>query len=271
MGVSGANFVVADSGMIALTTNEGNGRLCTTLPKIHVAVTGIEKVIPRMQDLAVLWPVLSTAGTGQAVTVYNTLVGPRLPHEVDGPEEFHVVLLDNGRSELLADPEQRDALHCIRCGACLNVCPVYRTIGGHAYGTTYQGPIGSVLTPHFRGLKDFQHLPSASSLCGACSDACPVKIDLHHHLLHNRRNAVNEGERPWAERLGFKAWRWGMAGAARFGLLGAAARLGLRVAQAIGLSGTALDPTGPWSKNHADLKVPKKSFRTLWKEEHGGH
>ncbi|MBS1853565.1 MAG: iron-sulfur cluster-binding protein [Acidobacteria bacterium] len=271
MGVSGANFVVADSGMIALTTNEGNGRLCTSFPKVHVAVTGIEKVIPRMQDLATLWPVLSTAGTGQAVTVYNTLVGPRLPHEVDGPEEFHVVLLDNGRSELLADPEQRDALHCIRCGACLNVCPVYRTIGGHAYGTTYQGPIGSVLTPHFRGLKDFQHLSSASSLCGACSDACPVKIDLHHHLLHNRRNAVKEGERPWAERLAFKAWRWGMAGATRFGWLGAVARFGLRAAQSVGLSGTALDPAGPWSKNHADLTVPKKSFRALWKEEHGGH
>ncbi|MGZ4814619.1 MAG: lactate utilization protein B, partial [Terriglobales bacterium] len=169
MGISGANFLVADAGVVAISTNEGNGRLCTTLPKIHVVVTGIEKVIPRMRDLGILWPTLATAGTGQSVTTYNTLIGgPRTSDEIDGPEEFHVVLVDNGRSELLADLEQRDALRCIRCGACLNACPVYRNIGGHTYATTYQGPIGSVLTPHFRG-HEFDHLSYASTLCGNCT------------------------------------------------------------------------------------------------------
>jgi L-lactate dehydrogenase complex protein LldF len=270
MGISGANFLVADSGMVALTTNEGNGRLCTTLPRIHVAVTGIEKVIPRLEDLAVLWPVLSTAGTGQPLTCYNTLVGgPRGPNEVDGPEEFHVVLLDNGRSELLADVEQRDVLYCIRCGACLNVCPVFRTIGGHTYGTTYQGPIGSVLTPHLRGIKEFQHLSSASSLCGACTETCPVQIDLHHHLLHNRRNAVQTANRSWSEGMGFKLWRWTVLKSWRFTLSGALVRIALRWISALGLSNTALDPSRAWTKDRAALRVPAKSFRALWKESDG--
>ena len=207
--------------MIAITTNEGNADLGMSLPRIHVAIAGIEKVIPRLEDLAVLWPVLATSGTGQPITCYNTLIGgPRAPNEPDGPEEFHVVLLDNGRSELLADAEQRDVLNCIRCGACLNACPVFRTVGGHTYGTTYPGPIGSVLTPHLRGLDQFQHLSYASSLCGACTDACPVKIDLHHHLLHNRRNAVNEAHRPWSERIAFRLFRWTAMSAARFSFLG---------------------------------------------------
>lgn len=272
MGISGANFLVADSGMIAITTNEGNGRLCTTLPRIHVAVAGIEKVIPRLEDLAVLWPVLATAGTGQHVACYNTLIGgPRQPNEVDGPEEFHVVLLDNGRSELLADPEQREVLHCIRCGACLNVCPVYRTVGGHTYGTTYQGPIGSVLTPHLRGLNEFQHLSYASSLCGACTDTCPVKINLHHHLLHNRRNAVRAGDRPLIERFGFKVWRWMMMaprGYAAFGWMG---RTTLRVMRRLGLEGTILDPLRPWTKDRALPRIPGKSFRALWRERREGN
>ena len=265
MGISGANFLVADAGMIALTTNEGNGRLCTSVPRIHVALAGIEKVIPRLQDLALFWPVLATAGTGQPITCYNTLIGgPRKSNEIDGPEEFHVVLLDNGRSELLADVEQRDVLHCIRCGACLNVCPVFRTVGGHTYGTTYPGPIGSVLTPHLRGIDEFHHLSYASSLCGACTDACPVKIDLHHHLLENRRNAVDHSARPWPERMGFKIWQWTMQSAARLRIVGGLARMALRITQGLGLDGTVLDPMGPWSKNHAAPLVPKKSFRALW-------
>lgn len=211
MGVTGANFLVADTGMVALSTNEGNGRLSVSLPRIHVAVTGIEKLIPRLEDLALMWPVLATAGNGQAVTVYNTLIGgPRRDGEMDGPEEFHVVLLDNGRTHLLADAEQRDALYCIRCGACLNACPVYRNIGGHAYGTTYQGPIGSVITPHLRDARDWSHLPYASSLCGACSDVCPVRIDIHHHLLHNRRNAVQHKFDNPLQRFAFQAWLWAM-------------------------------------------------------------
>src|SRR5580658_757586 len=272
MGITGANFLVADAGMIALTTNEGNDRLCTSIPRIHVAIAGIEKVIPRLQDLALFWPVLATAGTGQPITCYNTLIGgPRQENELDGPEEFHVVLLDNGRSELLADAEQRDVLHCIRCGACLNACPVFRTVGGHAYGTTYQGPIGSVLTPHLRGIDEFQHLSYASSLCGACTDVCPVKIDLHHHLLENRRDAVRSADRPFTERIGFKIWRWTMQSARRFELLGWLARAAMRVAHGMRLEGTPLDPLGPWSKNHASPVGPKKSFRALWGRANGGN
>ena len=153
---------------------------------------------------------LATAGAGQPMTCYNTMYsGPRQPGEADGPEEWHVVLLDNRRTELLADAEQRDALHCIRCGACLNVCPIFRNVGGHTYGTTYSGPIGSVITPHLRGLQDWKHLSNASSLCGACTEACPVKIDLHHHLLQNRRNAAT-GKPASLERLAYRTlWRGG--------------------------------------------------------------
>jgi L-lactate dehydrogenase complex protein LldF len=270
MGISGANFLVADSGMMALTTNEGNGRLGTSLPRIHVAVAGIEKVIPRMEDLAVIWPAIARSAVGQPIACYNTLIGgPRAPHETDGPEEFHLVLLDNGRSELLADPEQREVLHCIRCGACLNVCPVFRKIGGHSYGTVYGGPIGSVLMPHLGGLNKFQHLSFASSLCGACTDACPVKIDLHHHLLQNRRNAVQSADRPPSERAAFGLWGWAMTGSRRFAFFGAAARALLRAAYALGLARTPLDPLRPWTKVHAPPDIPAKSFRELWKEQRG--
>ena len=191
IGISGANFGIAETGMISITENEGNARLTTALPKVHVALMGIEKILPKLSDLALFLPLLATAGTGQQITCYNSLIGgPRQADEADGPEEFHLVLLDNNRTQLLADAEQRDALHCIRCGACLNACPIFRNVGGHTYATTYQGPIGSVITPHLRGLMEWKHLSYASSLCGACTEVCPVKIDLHHHLLHNRRNAV---------------------------------------------------------------------------------
>ncbi|MBZ5647627.1 MAG: iron-sulfur cluster-binding protein [Acidobacteriia bacterium] len=270
MGISGANFLVADAGLIAITTNEGNGRLCTSIPRIHVAMTGIEKIIPRLQDLATLWPVLATAGTGQPITCYNTLIGgPRRPGEADGPEEFHVVLVDNGRSELLADPEQREVLHCIRCGACLNACPVFRSVGGHTYGTIYPGPIGSVLTPHLRGLEEFQHLSYASSLCGGCTEVCPVRIDLHHHLLHNRRNAIRAGTHPGRERLAFKFWRWTMMDASRFRVLGGLARTALRIIHGLGLSGSVLDPLRPWTKRRAPMPIPPASFRSLWRKSNG--
>lgn len=270
MGITGANFLVADSGMVAITTNEGNADLGITLPKIHVVLSGIEKIVPRMEDLAILWPVLASSGTGQPITCYNTLVGgPRGAEELSGPDEFHVVLLDNGRSELLGDPEQRDVLHCIRCGACLNACPIYRHVGGHTYATTYQGPIGSVITPHLRGLNEFQHLSQASSLCGACTEACPVKIDLHHHLLHNRRNAVDRVHRLWRERIAFKLWRWSMMSAPRFGFLGSLGRGALRFLYALGLEGTPLDPLHAWTKDRAAPPIPTASFRALWREYHG--
>jgi L-lactate dehydrogenase complex protein LldF len=266
MSITGANFLVADAGMVALTTNEGNAELGIDLSNIHVVLTGIEKIVPRLQDLATLWPVLATSGAGQPITCYNTLVGgPRGAHESDGPKEFHVVLLDNGRSELLADVEQRDVLNCIRCGACLNVCPIFRTVGGHAYGTTYQGPIGSVLTPHLRGLHEFQHLSYASSLCGACTDACPVKIDLHHHLLHNRRNAVGAGERPRSEKMAFKAWRWSMMGSGRFAFASRLGRSLLRVMYRMGAEGTVFDPLRAWTKVRSAPEIPKQSFREIWR------
>lgn len=270
MGITGANFLVAEAGMISITTNEGNARLCTALPRIHVAVTGIEKVIPRLEDLAVLWPVLATSGTGQPITCYNTLVGgPRSRGESDGPEEFHVVLVDNGRSELLRDLEQREVLHCIRCGACLNACPVFRTVGGHTYGTIYPGPIGSVLTPHLRGIEEFQHLSYASSLCGGCTEVCPVKIELHHHLLHNRRNAIEANTHPWRERAAFRLWRWTMLDAQRFRLLGGLARAALRTLYGLGLEGSRLDPLRRWTKGRAAPTIPRKSFRALWREGNG--
>jgi len=270
MGISGANFIIADAGMLTITTNEGNGRLCTSVPRIQVALTGIEKVIPRLQDLATLWPTLATAGTGQPITCYNTLLGgPRRAGEVDGPEEFHVVLVDNGRSELLADLEQREILHCIRCGACINACPVFRNIGGHAYGVTYPGPIGSVLEPHLRGLKEYQHLSFASSLCGACTDVCPVHIELHHHLLHNRRNAIHGGTHSASERLGMKLFRWMMTSARRFRFFGWLGRMALRVIHGLGLEGTALDPMRPWTKDRAAPAMPHESFRYLWRKQNG--
>lgn len=281
MGITGANFLVADSGAVAVTTNEGNADLGMILPRIHVVLTGIEKVIPHLDDLALMWPLLSTSGTGQAITCYNTLIaGARNANETSGPEEFHVVLLDNGRTQLLADPEQREVLHCIRCGACLNACPVFRTIGGHTYGTTYSGPIGSVLSPHLLGLNEFQHLSYASSLCGACTEVCPVKIELHRHLLHNRRNAVDPSERPEiakgakpetaerspAERFGFALWRWTMMSSRRFAALGLAGRGVLRLLYLLGLENTPFDPLRAWTRNRAAPHIPAKSFRALWKE-----
>jgi len=270
MGISGANFIIADAGMVTITTNEGNGRLSTSVPRIHVALTGIEKVIPRLQDLATLWPTLATTGTGQPITCYNTLMGgARRAGEVDGPEEFHVVLVDNGRSELLADLEQREILHCIRCGACINACPVFRNIGGHAYGVTYPGPIGSVLEPHLRGLKEYQHLSFASSLCGACTDVCPVHIELHHHLLHNRRNAIHEGTHSASERLGIKLFRWTLMSPGRFRFFGSLGRTALRVIHGMGLEGTVLDPMRPWTKDRAAPAMPRESFRDLWRKQNG--
>jgi len=208
IGITGGNFLVADVGGVALTENEGNARLSVSFPKIHIAIVGIEKMIPSMADLDLFWPLLATSGTGQQVTVYNTiLTGPRQEDERDGPGEMIVILLDNGRSKLLGDPEKRQALNCIRCGACLNACPVYRNIGGHSYGTTYSGPIGSVISPQYLGLSEYKHLSYASSLCGGCTAVCPVKIDLHSLLLLNRRQSVQEGLNNGWEKAGFQVWK----------------------------------------------------------------
>jgi L-lactate dehydrogenase complex protein LldF len=211
VGVTGANFLVADIGGIALTENEGNGLMSVSFPKTHIVIVGFEKIIPSMKDFDLFWPLLATHGTGQNMTVYNTIItGPRQENETDGPEEMYVVILDNGRTELLVQPEQRRALSCIRCGACLNGCPIYKNIGGHAYGTTYSGPIGSVITPYMRGMQDFKHLSFASSLCGKCTEVCPVRINLHHLLLFNRRDSIHHGYTKKMDKISMSVWKFAM-------------------------------------------------------------
>ncbi|MBV8215852.1 MAG: iron-sulfur cluster-binding protein [Verrucomicrobia bacterium] len=264
MGITGANFAVAETGMISITENEGNARLTSALPKTHVVLLGIEKILPRLADLSLFLPMLATAGTGQQLTCYNSLVGgPRSLEEIDGPEEMHVVLLDNGRTRLLADAEQRDSLRCIRCGACLNVCPIFRNVGGHAYGTTYQGPIGSVITPHLRGLQSWQHLSQASSLCGACTETCPVKIDLHHHLLQNRRNGVAEKGSPF-QQIGFKAFAFVVNRPRLFGFAVQAMKCFAPLQRLF--DATPADPVWPWTKSRVLPSFARKSFRDLWKQ-----
>ena len=258
VGVTGGNFLIADTGAVAVTENEGNARLSATFPRTHIAIVGIEKVIPRLEDLDLFWPLLSTSGTGQQVTVYNTIyTGPRQPLEKDGPEEMVVILLDNGRTNLLAQPDKREALHCIRCGACLNVCPVYKNIGGHTYETTYSGPIGSVISPHLSGLAENKHLSYASSLCGACTSVCPVKINIHNLLLKNRQQSVQEGLEEREERRAIYFWKRAMLSRRLLNLLPARAK-NWALFRMLTLVG--------WSKRREALEVAPKSFNKLWRE-----
>src|SRR4051812_22750715 len=263
IGFPGANFAIAETGMISTTENEGNARLTAALPKTMITLLGIEKILPRLEDLALFLPLLATAGAGQTITCYNSMYGgPRQPGETDGPDEYHVVLLDNHRTRLLADAEQRDALHCIRCGACLNVCPIYKNVGGHTYGTTYSGPIGSVITPHLRGLQDWKHLSSASSLCGACTETCPVKINLHHHLLQNRRNSMQQ--QPNApEKLAFSAFSY----VANSPFLWSLITKGARVLQTFHplVKGGKMDPAKAWTQTRELPPVAKQSFKEYWR------
>jgi L-lactate dehydrogenase complex protein LldF len=228
LGISGANFAVAETGTVVLVTNEGNGRMVTSLPRVHVAVMGVEKVIPSMTDLAVFLAILAKSATGQKLSVYTSLVnGPRRGGELEGPDEFHLVLLDNGRVRQIAGP-LRESLNCLRCGACLNVCPVYRQIGGHAYGYTYPGPIGILLTAMLNGTESVKDLAHASSLCGACAEACPVRIDIPRMLIELRKDVAEAHIAPWPERLVFRAFAWLLRHPALYRL---SARLG-RLAQA---------------------------------------
>ena len=258
IGVTGANFIIADVGAIAVTENEGNARLSASWPKTHIVIVGIEKMIPSINDLGLFWPLLATYGTGQQVTVYNSIIaGPRQEGESDGPEEMYVILLDNGRTDLLANAKSREALYCIRCGACLNACPIYKNIGGHAYDTTYSGPIGSVITPHLRGMHDYKHLSYASSLCGNCTEVCPVKINLHELLLENRKESVELGEANFAEKFAWKVWKQ--------------TSMNRRLMN----QGTAPIKNWMinkmfkgWSHQRAPLEFPTQTFNQLWKEGH---
>ena len=256
IGVTGANFIISDIGGIAVTENEGNARLSCAFPKTHIAIVGIEKMIPSITDLGLFWPLLSTFGTGQKVTVYNTIVtGPRQANETDGPDEMYVILLDNGRTNILQNPKTRESLYCIRCGACLNACPVYKNIGGHAYGATYSGPIGSVITPHLQGMADFKHLSYASSLCGNCTEVCAVKINLHELLLENRKESVEEGLATFSEKMAWKIWK---IASLKRGLMNMGnGNLKNKVVNGL-FKG--------WKQHRSELDFSKKTFNELWKE-----
>jgi L-lactate dehydrogenase complex protein LldF len=259
VGVTGANFIIADIGGIAITENEGNARLSCSMPKTHIVVAGIEKVIPSINDLFLFWPLLATYGTGQRITVYNTIVaGPRQAKEVDGPDEMYVILLDNGRTNILANEKARESLYCIRCGACLNACPVYKNIGGHSYEATYSGPIGSVITPHLKEMNEWKHLSYASSLCGNCTEVCAVKINLHELLLENRHEAVDEGNSSFAERTGWKFWKQAML---RRSMMNMGSRKIKNWVVNTLLKG--------WKEHRSPMEFPKKSFNQMWKEKYG--
>lgn len=258
IGITGANFIISDIGAIAVTENEGNARLSCAWPKTHIVITGIEKIIPSVTDLALFWPLLATYGTGQKITVYNTIVtGPKQENEVDGPEEMYVILLDNGRTNILANEKQRESLYCIRCGACLNACPVYKNIGGHTYEATYSGPIGSVITPHLKDIGEWKHLSYASSLCGNCTEVCAVKINLHELLLENRHEAVEEKQGNFTEKMGWKMWKVAML---RRGFMNmGSGKMKNWVVNRL-LKG--------WTKHRGKMEFPQKSFNQMWKEKY---
>jgi L-lactate dehydrogenase complex protein LldF len=265
LGITGANFAVAETGTIVLVTNEGNARLTTTCPRIHVALVGIEKVLPRLVDLPVFLKLLARAATGQTLSVYTTLItGRRRQGEIDGPEQFHVILLDNGRSRVLATPF-RESLQCIRCGACLNACPVYRRIGGHAYGGVYSGPIGSILTPLYDSLGENPHLPHASSLCGACQTACPVRINIPHMLI-GLRELQHRVKRRRGEELAYWAWKEVLRRPWLYRVALRAARLVTRFLAKDGWISSLPGPAGGWTATR-DFPAPApRSFRERWKE-----
>jgi L-lactate dehydrogenase complex protein LldF len=275
MGISGGNLGVAETGSVCLVTNEGNGRLTTTAPRIHVALMGIERIVPTMADLGTVLRVLARSATGQPLSVYtNVITGPRRADaagegEPDGPDEVHVVLVDNGRSSLVGT-DLAEILYCIRCGACLNACPVYQAIGGHAYGSVYPGPVGAVLTPALRGLGVFGELPQASSLCGACREVCPVRIDIPRMLLTLRARTVEE--------VGQPAWittglRWYSRLATRPRLFAMAGRITARLSRAIARGGWIRRLPGPlrrWTMHRDFPAMPAQSFQAAWKARKAG-
>jgi L-lactate dehydrogenase complex protein LldF len=274
IGISGANFLVADSGAVVIIENEGNARLTTSAPKVHIAVAGIEKVIPRAQDVSTFLKLLARSATGQLLSVYSSfLSGPRRPGEVDGPEEFYVVLVDNGRTKLLPDRGKRQSLYCIRCGACLNTCPVYRKIGGHSFPWVYSGPIGAIITPQFMGVSHEPGLPFASSLCGACGEVCPVKIDIPKVLLDLRsdvKKAETREHQNRLEKLAFRAFAWLMTHPRVYEMAG-------RIAASMAPSGDGgwirsipppmnVGPAQAWLSERDLPPSPSQSFREMWRK-----
>jgi L-lactate dehydrogenase complex protein LldF len=257
IGITGANFLIADTGSIAVSENEGNGMMSMSGPNIHIAITGIEKLIPSINDLDLFWPLLSTHGTGQRISAYCSVInGPRQQNETDGPEAMYVILLDNGRTNLLAQPNQRRALTCIRCGACLNACPVYKNIGGHAYGTTYSGPIGAVIAPYMVDFEKFKHLSFASSLCGNCTEVCPVNINLHELLLHNRNESVKRNTNTFYEKISMLVMKRFMMKRSRID--GSSAGFKNKILRRFFKKA--------WGSRRQMPVVKPKSFRQLWEE-----
>ena len=267
IGISGVNFAVAETGTLCLVENEGNGRMCTTVPDVHIAITGIEKVVEFLADVPPLYSALTRSATGQTITTYfNMISGPRKSDELDGPKEVHLVLLDNGRSQAFADEELRKTLQCIRCGACMNHCPVYTRIGGHAYGTVYPGPIGQIISPHLMGLEATKDLPTASSLCGACGEVCPVRIPIPEMLLRLRREAKQDprpdvlelrGQGAAKNNLEAFAWR-------SFGLFATQPALyRMSTWLATRLRGLIPKKLGPWTRCRTAPKPAANTLREL--------
>jgi L-lactate dehydrogenase complex protein LldF len=253
VGFSGANFAVAETGSVCVVESEGNGRMCVTLPKVLITMLGIEKIIPTFDDLEVFLQLLPRSATGERMNPYNSLWTGVTPG--DGPQEFHVVLLDNGRTRILADTESRSTLHCIRCAACLNACPVYRQTGGHAYGSIYSGPIGAILTPQLQSMEHSQSLPYASSLCGACYEVCPVKIDIPEILIHLRKRIVEDGNSPFTERMGMKAAAFAMGDSGRFGSAQSLVRIGEPFQNIV---------MKAWTSTRDLPPAPPETFRDWW-------
>lgn len=260
IGITGANFIISDIGAVAISENEGNIRLTTAWPKTHIVIVGIEKMIPTLTDLALMWPLLSTYGSGQKVTVYNNIIsGPRQKGETDGPNEMYVILLDNNRSRVLGNPVQRESLYCIKCGACLNACPVFKNIGGHSYGTTYTGPIGSVITPNLTSMEEHKHLSYASTLCGACTDVCPVKINLHELLINNRKVSVEEGLTSFSDKIARKIWK-----------VASLKRSWMNKGNTILKSKMVNLFYKQWNQYHTPIHFAPKTFNQLWSERFNG-
>jgi L-lactate dehydrogenase complex protein LldF len=271
VGVSGANFAVAETGTVVVIENEGNIRMCTTVPRVHIALIGIEKLIPRLADLGIFLRLLGRSGTGQKLTSYTSLLTGSRREGEDGPEEMHVVMVDNGRTKSLADLKMREMLYCIRCGACLNTCPVYRKIGGHAYGWVYSGPIGALVTPEFVGIGPARELPFASSLCGACREVCPVRINIPDLLLHLRGEAQERAPQHTksllSERLMFRLWAWGMRHPSLYALGSRFARWGqILLARQGWIRKIPAYPASQWTKERDFPALAPQTFHDRWKE-----